>query len=88
MGSNSDAAKIIGINVKHIKLYTYIISGLMCIIAGILLIASFTSITPHTGSNFRVEAIGSTITGYVVLGGRGGLYGSILGAILILLLSI
>jgi ribose transport system permease protein len=88
IGSNAAAAEMVGIRIKRIKLYTYMISGFFCAIGGLFLMARLTSITPHTGENMELDAIAAVLLGGTsLLGGRGNLYGSVLGAILVQVVS-
>ncbi|MHA2032792.1 MAG: ABC transporter permease [Candidatus Kariarchaeaceae archaeon] len=83
-GSNPTAAKMVGVRIKNVKLYTYILSGLLSAIAGIVLMARLTSVSPHTGANLELDALGAVLLGGTsLLGGRGSIYGSILGALVI-----
>ncbi|MGA2479619.1 MAG: ABC transporter permease [Spirochaetia bacterium] len=87
-GSNATAAEMVGVKTTSVKMFTYIISGLMCAIAGILLMARLTSVTPHTGEGLEMNAIGAVLLGGTsLLGGRGSVFGSILGAVLVSVVS-
>jgi ribose/xylose/arabinose/galactoside ABC-type transport system permease subunit len=88
MGSNAAAAEMVGIRIKQLKLSTYMISGFLCAIGGLFLMARLTSITPHTGENMELDAIAAVLLGGTsLLGGRGSIYGSVLGAILVQVVS-
>ena len=87
-GSNPVAAEMVGIRIRNVKFMTYVMSGLLCAIAGIFLMARLTSITPHTGEGLELDAIGAVLLGGTsLLGGRGSIFASILGAILISVVS-
>jgi ribose/xylose/arabinose/galactoside ABC-type transport system permease subunit len=88
MGSNAAAAEMVGIRIKRVKLYTYMISGLLCSIGGLFLMARLTSVTPHTGENMELDAMAAVLLGGTsLLGGRGSIYGSVLGSILVQVVS-
>ncbi len=84
VGGNYDAAMVSGINVKRVKLFVYMFSGIMCGIAAIILTARVSAGLPTAGEGYELDAIAATVIGGTSLsGGRGKLWGTLLGAILL-----
>ncbi len=79
IGSNKEATRLSGVNVKKYHIIAYVLSGLFAGLAGIAYAATFTSINPGTGAGLEMDAIGGAIVGGVSTTGG---YGSIVGALL------
>ena len=84
IGSNEMGARQVGINIRWYKLGVYVVSGLACALAAIVLMARMDSSSGKMAQNFELDAIAAVILGGTSLfGGRGSIWGSLLGAILI-----
>jgi ribose transport system permease protein len=84
MGSNEMGARQVGINIRWYKLGVYVVSGLMCAIAAIVLMARMDSSSGKMAQMFELDAIAAVILGGTSLfGGRGSIWGSLFGAVLI-----
>ena len=84
MGSNEMGARQVGIHIKGYKLAVYVVSGLSCALAAIVLMARMDSSSGKMAQMFELDAIAAVILGGTSLfGGRGSIWGSLLGAILI-----
>jgi ribose/xylose/arabinose/galactoside ABC-type transport system permease subunit len=84
VGGNENAAMVSGINVKWIKMMVYVLSGIACGIAAIILTARVSAGLPTAGESYELDAIAATVIGGTSLsGGRGRLWGTIVGAILL-----
>ncbi|MBS4206607.1 ABC transporter permease [Bacillus sp. FJAT-50079] len=84
IGNNKKSAELSGINVKRIELSVYIIAGFLSGIAGILMTARLGSGTPLAGSNLELMAIAAVVIGgSSLMGGRGTVYGTMVGVLLI-----
>jgi ribose transport system permease protein len=82
IGGNEEAARLAGINVRRHTVLLYMISGLCCGIAAILLVAQTTTGSSTHGDLYELDAIAAVIIGGTLLsGGRGTLIGSILGVL-------
>jgi len=82
-GSNKEAARLSGINVRRTIYGVYIYSAVMCAIAGILLTSRLSSATPTAGTGFELDAIAAAVVGGASLsGGEGSIIGAFLGAII------
>ncbi len=83
IGGNYQAAFISGINVKNVRFSTYVISGALSAIAGILSTARVGSATPNAATGYTTIAISACAIGGVSLGGGKGLtIGVFLGALM------
>ena len=84
MGSNEMGARQVGINIRWYKLSVYVVSGLSCALGAILLMARMDSSSGKMAQMFELDAIAAVILGGTSLfGGRGSIWGSLLGAVLI-----
>ena len=82
VGSNQEAARLSGVNVRRTKIKVYALSGLCVSIGAIIYLSRLGSAQPIAGQNYEMEAIAATIIGGTsIMGGEGGVIGSILGAI-------
>jgi ribose/xylose/arabinose/galactoside ABC-type transport system permease subunit len=84
VGGNETAAKVSGINTKNVKMIAYIISGALAGVAGIVLTARVTSGLPLAGQSYELNAIAAVVIGGISLaGGKGKLWGTAIGVLLI-----
>ena len=88
IGDNQTAARYAGIAVGHYLRFSYALSGIMCAIAGILLVGRLNSAPPTLGQGYELDAIAAVVIGGVSLaGGIGGLGGTLLGVIIISMIN-
>lgn len=88
IGSNKEAARLSGINVKFYHAMSYVISGLFAGLAAVAYSAIFATVQPGTGAGFELEAIGGAIIGGVsATGGYGSIEGALIGVFVICLLK-
>jgi ribose/xylose/arabinose/galactoside ABC-type transport system permease subunit len=84
IGGNEEAARLAGINVVRTKTLVYMISGGCAAISGLLLMARFSSGSPQTGIGSELQSIAAVVVGGTsLMGGRGAIIGTFLGALLI-----
>ena len=84
VGGNERAARLAGINVARVKLFTYLASGLCAAIVGLIIAAQLESAHPATGESFELNAIAAVVLGGTsLMGGRGSVTGTLLGACVI-----
>jgi ribose transport system permease protein len=87
-GGNFQAALFSGINTKWVTFIVFVFSSLMASIAGILLASRMFSGTSTSGTSAEMDAIAAVVLGGTSMsGGVGGLFGTIIGVILIAVLS-
>jgi len=84
LGGNEEAARLAGIDVVRAKTLVYVISGACAAVAGMLLMARFSSGSPNTGIGNELQSIAAVVVGGTSLtGGRGSVVGTFAGALLI-----
>ena len=87
VGGKEDAAWTSGINVKRMTFSVYIINAAFAACAGFIYSARLSSANPSQGSGLELDGICAAVLGGIVLGGgRGSVYGALLGAIAISIL--
>lgn len=87
IGSNEEATRLSGINTDRYKLIAYVISGLAAGIAAIFWSASFATVATATGNGMELDAIaGVYIGGTSAAGGTASVTGSVIGAILLVVI--
>ena len=83
VGGNEEVARLSGINVKKIKYSAYMVSGAMCGIAGLLLVARTSSMQPNAALGYEFEVITACVLGGVSMnGGEGKLWGAMVGIVI------
>jgi ribose transport system permease protein len=83
-GGNSEAASLSGINVDRVQILVYTLSGFTAALAGIILTSRLDSAQPTAGAGYELDAITAVVLGGTSLaGGRGWIFGTLLGALLI-----
>jgi erythritol transport system permease protein len=88
VGGNERAAELSGIRVKRIKLLTYMISGFCAAMVGLVITSQLVASHPATGETFELNAIAVVVLGGTsLMGGRGTMGGTIIGAFVIGVLS-
>lgn len=85
VGSNAKVAEYSAIRVPRIRLLAYVINGALVGIAAFLLAARFSSVsTPNFGRDFELDAIAAVIIGGTAMaGGRGTVWGTVLGCFML-----
>lgn len=84
VGGNLNAAHVSGINTKRVICSVYIISGLLAALAGVITTARVTSGVTSTGDGYETDAIAMVVIGGTSLaGGKGRLWGTVIGILLI-----
>lgn len=87
-GGNKTAAELAGIHVNATIIRTMAISGMMTAIGAIMLVSRVTNASPTVGSGYDNNAIISVVVGGTSLnGGKGSVFGTLLGVLLVILLS-
>lgn len=84
IGDDPEAAELSGVSVKKTLISVYAIAGLICAIAGWVLIGRLGSVSPQAGQLANIESITAVVIGGISLfGGRGSLAGSLFGAAIV-----
>lgn len=84
VGSNEEAARLSGIRVVKVRVFAYMLSGLMASVAGIIMCSRVTSGQPGIATGYEGNAIAAAVIGGCSMrGGHGSIMGSILGALIL-----
>ena len=87
-GGNAKAAELSGVPVKKVQIWVYVLSGMCAAIAGIVLSSQLTSAGPTAGTTYELTAIAAVVVGGAsLMGGRGSVRGTLLGAFVIVFLG-
>ena len=88
VGGNEGAARLSGINVDKYKILVFIINGCFAALAGIILVSRLGTATPVAGEGYELDAIASAVIGGTsVSGGEGNILMTIIGVLLISVIS-
>ncbi|ARJ69732.1 ABC transporter permease [Paracoccus contaminans] len=88
LGSNEEAVRLSGVNTDGWKMAIYALSGAICGIAGILIASRLNSAQPALGQGYELEAIAAVVIGGTSLsGGRGTILGTLIGALIMSVLT-
>jgi len=88
IGSNEQVARYAAVEVDRIKILTYVVLGICVGVATVLYVPRLGSASPTTGLLWELEAIASVIVGGTALkGGEGKIFGTVVGAILLSVIS-
>ncbi|MEW8986173.1 MAG: ribose ABC transporter permease [Bacillus sp. (in: firmicutes)] len=88
IGGNEEAVRLSGVKVKRIKTLVYLISGITASISGLIMTARLSSGQPMAGEGYELDAIAAVVLGGTsIAGGRGHIFGTLLGALLMGVLS-
>jgi ribose transport system permease protein len=84
IGGNETSALLTGLPVGRVKIFVYIMSGLLSGLAGILVVSRLGVSAPTQANGYELNVIASAVIGGVSLnGGRGTIFGAVLGALII-----
>ena len=84
VGGNERAAELSGVRVNRIKILVYMISGFCAAVVGLIITSQLVAAHPATGSSYELNAIAVVVLGGSSLsGGRGSIFGTIIGAFVI-----
>ena len=82
VGGNAEAAYLSGVNVRGITLRVFATMGALMAIAGVVLTARVGSASPEAGRLLELDAIAACVIGGAsLMGGRGSIFGALLGAL-------
>ncbi|MDG3577853.1 ABC transporter permease [Rhizobium sp. YJ-22] len=88
LGSNEEAVRLSGVNTDFWKIAIYTLSGAICGIAGLLIASRLNSAQPALGLGYELEAIAAVVIGGTSLsGGRGTILGTLIGALIMSVLT-
>lgn len=83
-GGNREAARLAGINTENVQIFCYTFSGFMCAVAGIVYVGRMNSAVPLASQEGDLDAIAACIIGGTRMsGGKGNVWGTLIGAMII-----
>ncbi len=84
VGGNERAAELSGVRVNRTKIIVYMISGFCAAVVGLIITSQLVAAHPATGTSYELNAIAVVVLGGTSLsGGRGSIFGTIIGAFVI-----
>ena len=84
VGGNERAARLAGIRVQRVVVLTYVFSALCAGLVGMVIASQLEAAHPATGESFELNAIAAVVLGGTsLMGGRGSIGGSLIGAFVI-----
>ncbi|MEI3607401.1 ribose ABC transporter permease [Pseudogracilibacillus sp. SE30717A] len=88
VGGNEEAATLSGIKTDNVKIGVYAITGMLSVLAGIILMSRLNSAQPTAGSMYELDAIAAVVIGGTsLMGGRGRITGTLIGCLIIGVIS-
>lgn len=84
IGGNENAAILSGINIRRVKMIVYALAGMLAAIGGIVVTSRLDSAQPNAGLSYELDAIAAVVIGGTSLsGGKGSIWGTVIGAVTI-----
>ncbi|API91599.1 ribose ABC transporter permease [Virgibacillus sp. 19R1-5] len=84
IGGNEEASKLSGIRADRVKIGVYSLTGMLSVLAGIIITSRLDSAQPTAGAMYELDAIAAVVIGGTSLsGGRGRIFGTLIGALII-----
>jgi ribose transport system permease protein len=89
VGSNEEAARRAGINVTRVKIITYIFSGMLAALVGIILASRMATSQPNSATGYEMNAIAAAVIGGAsLMGGVGTIGGTVIGSFIMGILTV
>lgn len=83
IGSNEEATRLSGVNTRRWTILIYMFAGAFTGVAGIVIASRLDSAQPQIGTGYELQAIAAVIIGGTsLLGGRGSILGTVIGALI------
>lgn len=84
LGGNEAATQLSGINVNKIKIFAFAVSGFLSALAGLIVTSRLSSAQPTAGMSYELDAIAAVVVGGTsLMGGKGRVMGTLIGALII-----
>ena len=88
IGGNQESAKLSGVPIQKVEILVYTITGLLSSFAGLVLASRMYSGQPSVGKGYELDAIAACVLGGVSMsGGKGHISGTVIGAMVIGIIS-
>lgn len=84
IGGNAEASRLSGINVDRTTIAVYALTGMLAAMSALILTSRLNSAQPTAGTSYELDAIAAVVLGGTSLtGGRGWIFGTLVGALII-----
>ena len=84
IGDDAEAAQLAGINIRRTLTAVYVLAGIICALAGWVLIGRTGSVSSLSGATVNLDSITAVVIGGTSLfGGRGSIIGTLFGALIV-----
>ena len=84
VGGNENASRLSGINTDRVKIMVYSLTGMLAALSAIILTSRLNSAQPTAGTSYELDAIAAVVLGGTSLtGGKGWIFGTLVGALII-----
>ncbi len=84
IGSNPEAAQLIGLPMKSVVVFAFVVCGALSGLGGFMMLARFGNITVEAGRGLELSVVAAVVVGGVnIFGGSGTVTGAMFGAVLI-----
>ncbi|SFB12205.1 ribose transport system permease protein [Lentibacillus halodurans] len=84
IGGNEEASILSGIKADRVKIGVYALTGMLSVLGGVILTSRLNSAQPTAGEMFELDAIAAVVIGGTsLMGGRGRITGTLIGALII-----
>jgi ribose transport system permease protein len=89
LGGSEESSKVSGVPVHRQQLLIYVFSGICTVVAAIMMVSRVSIVTPNLGGNsYMLDAITATVIGGTsIFGGKGSISGTLIGALIISLMT-
>lgn len=88
VGSNSEAARLTGVNVHFVQIFVFTLTGLLCALAGLMNSGLVGAAVTNAGAGSEMDVIAAVIIGGTSLsGGEGTIIGAVIGAAIMAVLK-
>jgi ribose transport system permease protein len=88
IGSNENTARLVGINIRSVKIMVFTLTGFLVALASIIQCSRLSAADPNAGAGFELTAIAAVVIGGTSLtGGRGSVIRSFFGVLIIAVLG-
>ena len=88
IGGNREAARLAGVPVNRVEVLVYVLMGMFTALGGLIMMTRIDSTQATIGTAMEIHVISAVIIGGTSLfGGRGSIYGSVLGALLLSMMT-
>lgn len=84
VGGNERAAWLSGVHIERYKMFVYALTGLLCAVSTVVLVGKLSSAQSQAGNMYELNAIAAVVIGGTSLsGGKGSIYGTFLGVLVL-----